>query len=166
MRVIKAKKMVSRLPDDEISEFLAKTLPGKTKSVRELRADLRDFAGDLLAKNLLLLGPIGIGKTTLARIVAVLRFLVVVRPEVRKRFLDTLRFDQDIVKKAGETLNTYPFTKDALDEFVESCSQAELSNKPREVLMRLQRAATKAIRKNEHLIDSSTVEEIIKESGV
>jgi hypothetical protein len=73
---------------------------------------------------------------------------------------------QDIVTGAGEALDTYPFTKDALDEFVESCSQAELSNKPREVLMRLQRAATKAIRKNEHLIDSSTVEEIIKESGV
>lgn len=73
---------------------------------------------------------------------------------------------QDIVKKAGEKLDTYPFTKDALDQFVESCSQAELSNKPREVLMRLQRAATKAIRKNERLIDSSTVEEIIKESGV
>lgn len=73
---------------------------------------------------------------------------------------------QDIVTKAEERLDTYPFTKDALNEFVESCSQAELSNKPREVLMRLQRAAAKAIRKNEHLIDSSTVEEIIKESGV
>jgi hypothetical protein len=73
---------------------------------------------------------------------------------------------QEIVTKAGEDLATYPFTKGALQEFVESCSQAELSNKPREVLMRLQRAAAKAIRKNEHLIDSSTVEEIIKESGV
>jgi hypothetical protein len=73
---------------------------------------------------------------------------------------------QDAVSGAGEELSTYPFSRTALDEFVESCAQAELSNKPREVLIRLQRAATKAIRKGEHLIAQSTVEEIIKESGV
>ena len=89
-------EMRHKAPNDEIAEFLARALPGKSGSVQQLRVDLRDFAEDLLAKNLLLLGPIGIGKTTLARIVAVLRFLVAVRSDVRKRFLDALRFDRHV----------------------------------------------------------------------
>jgi len=73
---------------------------------------------------------------------------------------------QDAVSQAREDLTTYPFTRPALEEFIDSCAQAELSNKPREVLHRLQRAATKAIRKGDRLIDQNTVEEIVKESGV
>jgi hypothetical protein len=73
---------------------------------------------------------------------------------------------QDAVSQASEDLTTYPFTRPALEEFIDSCAQAELSNKPREVLHRLQRAATKAIRKGDRLIDQNTVEEIVKESGV
>lgn len=98
--------MATTLQDDEISEFLAKTLPGKSMAISQLRSSLRDFAEDLLAKNLLLLGPIGIGKTTLARIVAVLRFLVTVRPEVRKTFLATLRFDRHM-QVAKTLINWY-----------------------------------------------------------
>jgi DNA-binding NtrC family response regulator len=91
---------------DEISEFLVRTLPGKSKPILQLRADLRDFAEDLLARNVLLLGPIGIGKTTLARIVAVLRFLIVVRPDVRKGFLKALRFDRHM-QVAKTLINWY-----------------------------------------------------------
>ena len=71
----------------------------------------------------------------------------------------------ELLQIAGENLASFPFTKDALEQFVDSCSQADLANKPREVLIRLQRAATKAMRKNERLIETSTVEEIITEAA-
>lgn len=98
--------MQNRSTTDEISQFLSRTLPGKSETIVRLRADLRSFAEDLLAKNLLLRGPIGIGKTTLARIVAVLRFLVAVRPEVRKSFLETIRFDRHM-QVAKTLINWY-----------------------------------------------------------
>jgi len=41
-----------------------------------------------------------------------------------------------------------------------------LANKPRELLTRLQRAATKAMRKNERPIRLETVQEIVREAGV
>jgi transcriptional regulator with PAS, ATPase and Fis domain len=98
--------MRNKHPNDEIADFLSKTLPGKGRPVEQLRANLRDFAEDLLAKNLLLLGPVGIGKTTLARIVAVLRFLVAVRSDVRTAFLKTLRFDRHM-QIAKNLINWY-----------------------------------------------------------
>jgi len=63
-------------------------------------------------------------------------------------------------------LEAFPFTPDALDEFVESCAQADLANKPRELLIRLQRVATKAMRKSERPIRLETVQEIVREAGV
>jgi hypothetical protein len=70
------------------------------------------------------------------------------------------------VASDDDAMESFPFSRDALDEFVESCAQADLANKPREVLIRLQRAATKAIRKNERPISVDTVQEIVKEAGV
>src|SRR5882724_7992116 len=103
-----SRQMRNKASNDEIADFLLRTLPGKSKPVEQLRANLRDFAEDVLAKNLLLLGPVGIGKTTLARIVAVLRFLVVVRSDLRKAFLnpETLRFDRHM-QIAKSLINWY-----------------------------------------------------------
>lgn len=65
-----------------------------------------------------------------------------------------------LLNESGEELETYPFTASAFDRFIESCSD-ELSDKPRELLIRVQRAATKAIRDNKRLIDVAVVDEII-----
>ncbi len=94
-----------------------------------------------------------------------------VPPEHREGLLDlgvdiAAGIPPELLDVAGENLESFPFTKDALEQFVESCAQAELANKPREVLIRLQRAATKAMRKNERLIEASTVEEIVTEAAV
>ena len=72
----------------------------------------------------------------------------------------------EIVSKDGATLGTYPFTEEALEAFVQSCSQASLANKPREVLIRVQKAATKAMRLGRRLINNSIIEGIAKEVGV
>lgn len=66
----------------------------------------------------------------------------------------------------GVTLETFPFTEEALDAFVRSCAEAELANKPREVLIRTQKAATRSMRRGQRLIDISIVDEIVRESGV
>lgn len=72
----------------------------------------------------------------------------------------------EIVSRDGATVDTFPFTEEALDAFVQSCAQAELANKPREVLIRLQKAATKAMGRGQRLIDLGIVEEIVREAGV
>lgn len=68
-----------------------------------------------------------------------------------------------ILQEAGEEIETYPFTRDAFEQFIEDCATSDLSNKPREVLIMAQKAAGRAIRKGKQLIDSATVEDISKE---
>jgi hypothetical protein len=69
-----------------------------------------------------------------------------------------------ILDKEGEELSTYPFTSEAFDQFIEHCTSAsDYSNKPREVLILVQKAASRAMRKDKRLIDVMTFEEITKE---
>jgi hypothetical protein len=57
-------------------------------------------------------------------------------------------------------LAAYPFTPEALEEFVTQCMTEELANRPREVLKRLRKAAAKAAMKGERVIDEDIVEQI------
>jgi DNA-binding NtrC family response regulator len=81
---------------DHLAEFLLRVLPGTSEAASVLRRQIRDFAEDLLAKNILVVGPIGIGKTTLARIISVARFVAPLREEIRKDFLDGIKFDRQM----------------------------------------------------------------------
>src|SRR5438093_5906028 len=69
---------------------------------------------------------------------------------------------QAVVDNQGESLETYPFTSEALEQLIEDCATSDLSNKPREVLIRVQKAASRAVRKGSRLIDSAILEEISK----
>ena len=60
-------------------------------------------------------------------------------------------------------LSTYPFEPDAFDEFVSQVSGSDYSNKPSEAQIRLQKAASRAMRYDKRLIDSAIVEEIANE---
>lgn len=71
-----------------------------------------------------------------------------------------------IAARDGASLETFPFTEEALEAFVRSCAEAELANKPREVLIRMQKAATKAMRRGQRVIDLLIVDEIVREAGV
>lgn len=60
-------------------------------------------------------------------------------------------------------LETYPFEPDAFEEFVEQVAAGDLSSKPSEVLVRLQKAAQRAMRNNVRVIDSKIVDAINSE---
>lgn len=62
-----------------------------------------------------------------------------------------------------EELETYPFTRDAFERFIEECATSDLSNKPREVLILVQKAAGKAMRMGRRLIDEPILEDITRE---
>jgi hypothetical protein len=57
-------------------------------------------------------------------------------------------------------LETYPFEPEAFDEFVEQLTASDKSSKPSEALIRLQKAAQRAMRTNVRLIDSKIVDAV------
>jgi hypothetical protein len=60
-------------------------------------------------------------------------------------------------------LETYPFEPEAFEEFVEQVAAGDLSSKPSEVLVRLQKAAQRAMRNGARVIDSKIVDAINSE---
>jgi hypothetical protein len=60
-------------------------------------------------------------------------------------------------------LETYPFEPAAFTEFIEQVAAGDLSSKPSEVLIRLQKAAQRAIRVDKRVIDSQIVDAISSE---
>jgi hypothetical protein len=57
-------------------------------------------------------------------------------------------------------LSTYPFEPDAFDEFLAQVTAGDLTNKPSEVLVRLQKAAHRAMRTDKRTIDAKIVDAI------
>jgi hypothetical protein len=70
---------------------------------------------------------------------------------------DALR---EITANDPERLASFPFEPDALKEFVEQVGTGDLTNKPSEVLVRLQKAAQRAMRNDARTIDVRVVEAI------
>ena len=81
---------------------------------------------------------------------------------VSKEALDATVPEELLQLTNGDTkrLETYPFEPEAFDEFVEQVAAGDLSSKPSEVLVRLQKAAQKAMRNDVRLIDSRIVDGI------
>lgn len=112
------------------------------------REELRDFLHEML--------------TTFVRKGAVpAQYSAVVSDEAR----DPAVPDELNQLTGGDTgrLEAYPFEPDAFDEFVEQAAAGHMSGKPSEVLIRLLKATQRAMRKDQHTIDSAIVEEINSE---
>lgn len=63
----------------------------------------------------------------------------------------------DLTDNDPQRLETYPFEPEAFDEFVEQLTASDKSSKPSEALIRLQKAAQRAMRTDARLIDSKMV---------
>src|SRR5207253_7842058 len=68
-------------------------LPGVSSSVNRLRANVLDFCCTPTARALNIRGPIGVGKSTLARIVGFLKRLAPLIPQEAERMISDVRFD-------------------------------------------------------------------------
>jgi Cdc6-like AAA superfamily ATPase len=66
----------------------------------------------------------------------------------------------DITRGDVDSLRCFPFEPEAFAEFVQQLSSGELSSKPSEVLIRLQKAAQRAMRHDLHTVTSKIVAEI------
>src|SRR4051812_13235636 len=76
-----------------MSEFLERGLPGTSRPIVALRSSLLDFTCSLTSRNVLLRGPVGAGKSTVARLVGILKRVAALRAEDARRILDDIKFD-------------------------------------------------------------------------
>jgi DNA-binding NtrC family response regulator len=73
--------------------LLDRVLPGESRGVRVLREQVADFSGSLTARAVLLQGPIGSGKSTVARLIGLLKRAAPLRSDDARQILDDVRFD-------------------------------------------------------------------------
>jgi transcriptional regulator with AAA-type ATPase domain len=78
------------LDDEKLLEIL---VPGNGARTREVRSQIRNFAGNAAARGALIVGPIGAGKSTVARVIALMRYLHLCSEEARQRIVKYLQFD-------------------------------------------------------------------------
>src|SRR5689334_9360693 len=108
-----------------MDRFLERALPGDSECARQLRKRILDFVASPSSKSVLLTGPIGAGKSTLARLIGMLKRVAHLDPKAGQEMLDaalrTNRADQI------ETLHmTTWYVELALTGLVESLAETQL----------------------------------------
>src|SRR5690242_10867971 len=76
-----------------MGNLVERLVPGRSESVRRMREQLLDFSSGLTARTLLFRGPIGAGKSTAARAVALLKRVAPLKLEEASRILKLAPFD-------------------------------------------------------------------------
>jgi DNA-binding NtrC family response regulator len=77
---------------DPVSNLLLRLLPGDSPATRMLRASILDFCFDFTARTAFLKGPIGAGKSTVARIIGFAKRLAPLKREAAEQLIKDLRF--------------------------------------------------------------------------
>src|SRR5262245_30704391 len=89
--------MTARSPDVPakagMSLFLERSLPGTSESIAELRSKLLDFSCSLTARNVFIRGPVGAGKSTVARLLGLLKRVAPLKADDARRILADVKFD-------------------------------------------------------------------------
>lgn len=78
------------LDDEQLLEAL---IPGNNAITQEMREHILSFIRNPAARGALIIGPIGSGKSTIARIIALMRYLYFCSDERRQWIVEHLRFD-------------------------------------------------------------------------
>jgi DNA-binding NtrC family response regulator len=86
------KQKISNTAQDD-SRLLEALIPGRGESIQTIRDQILSFACNTSTRGALLLGPIGSGKSTVARVMALMRYLYFCSNQVRRQIIDNLRFD-------------------------------------------------------------------------
>jgi Cdc6-like AAA superfamily ATPase len=71
---------------------------------------------------------------------------------------------QQVLDESGESLDSYPFTQEAFDKFVEYHSVGANVNIPREIINTLEAGARRAITQDKKLIDVAVLQEVVEGS--
>ncbi len=77
-----------------MTELVRRVIPGRAPATEELRAKVLRFCADLSARTLLLRGPIGVGKSTLARLIGYAKRIAPLREHAARELVRHLRFEQ------------------------------------------------------------------------
>lgn len=86
--------MPDEMPAKEaLRRLLEQVLPGRSDAVERLRREILTFCGSLTAKSVLLRGPIGSGKSTIARLIGFLKRIAPLNTEAAARRASDIRFD-------------------------------------------------------------------------
>src|SRR5438094_7257484 len=107
-----------------MSRLVENVLPGASASVRQLREEILDFALSLSARSLLLQGPIGVGKSTSARLISFLKRIAPLREAEAARLAANVRFDGP--NRIDLRLMIPWFVEPALTGVVDTLAEAQL----------------------------------------
>jgi transcriptional regulator with AAA-type ATPase domain len=77
-----------------VQELLKRTVPGTSTAIQHVREDILDFAASVTAKAILIKGPIGVGKSTVARVIGFLKRVAPLERIQAERLITDLRFDE------------------------------------------------------------------------
>jgi transcriptional regulator with AAA-type ATPase domain len=77
-----------------LTEVVQRVLPGRASATEELRARIVRFCADPSARTLLLRGPVGAGKSTIARLVSFGKRIAPLRERAARELVGDLRFEQ------------------------------------------------------------------------
>ncbi len=103
--------------------LLEALIPGRSSVTQKVRAQIRSFAANPAARGALIVGPVGAGKSTIARVIALMRYLHLCPNGTRARIVKYLLFDGPfrIDKKSLDW-----FEEINLTGLTESLAQAQL----------------------------------------
>lgn len=88
---MKRKHLIANALDDE--KLLQELIPGKHPLIEQVRYKIVQFAKNISAKGAILIGPVGSGKSTIARIMAFMRNLHLCTDNKRSQLVENLKFD-------------------------------------------------------------------------
>ena len=77
----------------QITELVEQLLPGKSTGIVRLREQVLDLSANICARTVLLRGPIGAGKSTVARAISFLKRIAPLTPVEVERHMKNLRYD-------------------------------------------------------------------------